>query len=300
MVRAPMRARWLAAAIVLLGLAVVPLAIGQELVPVPPLAGRVTDLTSTLRADQIAALDKRLGDFEARKGAQIAVLLVPTTRPETIEQFGIRVAEQWKIGRKNADDGVIVLVAKNDRTLRIEVGYGLEGAVPDLKASRIIREIITPRFRENDFYGGLTAGTQALMNLVEGEDLPAPAAQARSRDGDFGNLNSLFVILLIGATIVGAILTRVMGRFFGSALTGGAAGLVAWLIVGTLVAGIFAGFLVFVFTLARGATGLGTAGSHRGGGWPGGGGWSGGGGGGGGGWSGGGGGFGGGGASGRW
>jgi uncharacterized protein len=293
-----MRARWLTAAIVLLGLAVAPLAIGQDLVPVPPLAGRVTDLTGTLRTEQIAALDKRLGDFEARKGAQIAVLLVPTTRPETIEQFGIRVAEQWKIGRKNADDGAIVLVAKNDRTLRIEVGYGLEGAVPDLKASRIIREIITPRFRENDFYGGLTAGTQALMNLVEGEDLPPPKAQARQRGGDFGNLNSLFVIMLIGATIVGAILTRVVGRFFGSILTGGAAGLVAWLIVGTLVAGIFAGFLVFVFTLARGATGLGTAGSHRGGGWPGGGGWSGGGGGGG--WSGGGGGFGGGGASGRW
>ncbi len=299
MARAPMRARWLAAAIVLLGLAVASPAIGQDLVPVPPLAGRVTDLTGTLQPEQIAALDKRLGDFEARKGAQIAVLLVPTTRPETIEQFGIRVADQWKIGRKNADDGAIVLVAKNDRTLRIEVGYGLEGAVPDLKASRIIREIITPRFRENDFYGGLTAGTQALMNLVEGEDLPAPKAQAKSRNGDIGNFNSLFVILLIGATIIGAILTRVMGRFIGSMLTGGAAGLVAWLIVGTLLAGIFAGFLVFVFTLARGATGLGTAGSHRGGGWPGGGGWSGGGGGGGS-WSGGGGGFGGGGASGRW
>jgi len=296
-----MRARWLIVLAVLFGLALAPPARAQDLVPVPPLKGRVTDLTGTLSADQIAALDKRLGAFEARKGAQIAVLLVPTTQPETIEQFGIRVAEQWKVGRTKVDDGAIVIVAKKDRALRIEVGYGLEGAVPDLKASRIIREIITPRFRENDFYGGLAAGTQALMNLVEGEDLPPPQARNAPRGGDLGNLNSLFVILLIFATIVGAILTRVMGRLLGSAVTGGAAGLVAWLLVGTLLAGIFAAFLVFVFTLARGAPGLGSTRSHRGGGWPGGG-WSGGGGGsiGGGGWSGGGGGFGGGGASGRW
>jgi len=296
-----MRARWLTVATVLLGLALAPLALAQDLVPVPPLAGRVTDLTGTLSADQIAALDKRLGTFEARKGAQIAVLLVPTTQPETIEQFGIRVAEKWKIGRTKVDDGAIVIVAKKDRALRIEVGYGLEGAVPDLKASRIIREIITPRFREGDFYGGLTAGTQALMNLVEGEDLPPPKARDGPRGGDFGNLNSLFVILLILATVVGAILTRVVGRLFGSAITGGVAGLVVWLLVGTLIAAIFAAAIVFVFTLARGASGLGSTGSHRGGGWPGGG-WSGGGGGsfGGGGWSGGGGGFGGGGASGRW
>lgn len=297
--RAPMRARWLSVVAVLLALA--SFALAQDLVAVPPLAGRVTDLTGTLSAEQAAALDKRLGEFEARKGAQIAVLLVPTTQPESIEQFGIRVAEQWKIGRANADDGAIVIVAKDDRALRIEVGYGLEGAVPDLKASRIIREIITPRFRENDFYGGLSAGAQALMSLVEGEELPPPKAPALPRGGGFQDLNSLFVILLIGATVVGAILTRVVGRFFGSVLTGGAAGLVAWLLVGTLLATVFAAMIVFVFTLARGATGLGSTRSHRGGGWPGGG-WSGGGGGsfGGGGWSGGGGSFGGGGASGRW
>ena len=125
----------------------------------PALSARVTDLTGTLSAEQVTALEKRLAGFEARKGAQIAVLLVPTTRPETIEQFGIRVAEKWKIGRTKVDDGVIVIVAMKDRTARLEVGYGLEGAVPDLKASRIIREIITPRFRQGDFYGGLVAGT---------------------------------------------------------------------------------------------------------------------------------------------
>lgn len=296
-----MRARWLTVATLLLGLAFAPLALAQDLVPVPPLSKRVTDLTGTLSAEQIATLDQRLGEFEAQKGAQIAVLLVPTTRPETIEQFGIRVAEQWKIGRTKVDDGAIVIVAKNDRALRIEVGYGLEGAVPDLKASRIIREIITPRFKEGNFYAGLEAGTQALMGLIEGEELPPPKPAASPGGGEFRNLNSLFVILLIGATLVGAILTRVVGRLFGSLLTGGAAGLVTWLIAGTLIAAIFAALIVFVFTLARGATGLGSTGSRRGGGWPGGG-WSGGGGGsfGGGGWSGGGGGFGGGGASGRW
>jgi len=300
-----MRARSLIAVALLAGLALAPAGRAQELVPVPPLGARVTDLTGTLGADQIAALERRLGDFEARKGAQIAVLIVPTTRPETIEQFGIRVAEQWKIGRAKADDGAIVIVAKDDRTLRIEVGYGLEGAVPDLKAARIIREIIVPRLRQDDFYGGLAAGTQALMNLIEGEELPPVKPQPRPGPGGFENFSTLFVILLVVAPILGAVLTRMAGRLFGSALTGGLSGLIAWLLVGTLLAALVAGFMVFVFTLGRGP-GLASTGSRRGGGWPGGwsgGGWSGGGGGwsgGGGGWSGGGGGFGGGGASGRW
>jgi uncharacterized protein len=292
-----MRARWLTVGIVLAALALAPGAWAQDVVPVPNLAGRVTDFTGTLSAEQVAALDKRLAAFEARKGAQVAVLLVPTTQPETIEQFGIRVAEKWKIGRTKVDDGVIVIVAKNDRALRIEVGYGLEGAIPDIKASRIIREIITPHFRQGDFYGGLDAGTQALMGLIEGEDLPPPKAQPRSDGGGFVGNQSMFVMLLIVAMVLGAIFTRIAGRFIGSMLTGGAAALITWLLAGTLLAAIFAGALVFVFTLARGATGLGSAGGPRGGGWPGGG-WPGGGGGGG--WSGGGGSFGGGGASGRW
>jgi uncharacterized protein len=296
-----MRARWLTVALVLAALALVPRAVAQNVVPVPNLAGRVTDLTATLSTEQVAALDRRLAEFEARKGAQVAVLLVPTTKPETIEQFGIRVAEKWKIGRTKVDDGVILIVAKDDRALRIEVGYGLEGAIPDLKASRIIREIITPRFRQGDFYGGIDAGTRALMGLIEGEDLPPPKAQSRPQGGNgFVGNESMFVMLLIVAMVLGAIFTRIAGRFVGSMLTGGAAALITWLLVGTLLAAIFAGAIVFVFTLARGATGLGSAGG-RGGGWPGGGGWSGGGwSGGGGGWSGGGGSFGGGGASGRW
>lgn len=263
----------------------------------PPLNVRVTDLTGTLSKDQAATLDQRLAAFEVRKGAQIAVLLVPTTRPETIEQFGIRVAEKWKIGRANVDDGVIVIVAKDDRALRIEVGYGLEGAVPDLKASRIIREIITPRFRQNDYYGGIAAGTQAVMGLVEGEDLPPPKAQRATGDRGFGNLESYFMILLIGFTILGGILTTLLGRFIGSVLTGAAAGLAAWVLASTLFVAGIVGLIAFVFTLARGATGFGSTGSHRGGGWSGGGGSFGGGGGS---FGGGGGSFGGGGASGRW
>jgi uncharacterized protein len=288
-----MGARGLSLAILLVGLAFAPVSQAQDLVPVPPLAGRVTDLTGSLSAEQTATLDKRLAAFEARKGAQIAVLLVPTTRPETIEQFGIRVAEKWKIGRANVDDGVIVIVARQDRALRIEVGYGLEGAIPDLKASRIIREIITPRFRQNDFYGGLAAGTQAVMGLVEGEDLPPPKAQGKPGNRGIAILESNFMILVIGFTILGVILTTILGRFIGSVLTGSAAGLLVWLLASTLFVGGVVGLIVFFITLSRGGTGFGSAGSHRGGG-----GWSGGGGGGS--FGGGGGSFGGGGASGRW
>src|SRR5262252_7548238 len=143
-------------------------------VPVPPLKARVTDLTGTLSASQVQNLDARLRDFESSKGSQIAVLLLPSTQPETIEQYSIRVAEAWKIGRAKIDDGVIVVVAKDDRRLRIEVGRGLEGAITDGLAKRIINEVITPRFKAGDFYGGIAAGCDALIKLIEGEALPAP------------------------------------------------------------------------------------------------------------------------------
>src|SRR5499427_1926265 len=143
-------------------------------VAIPPLAARVTDLTGTFSGSQIQTLESRLRDFERAKGSQIAVLLLPTTQPETIEQFSIRVAEAWKIGRARVDDGVILVVAKNDRKLRIEVGRGLEGAITDGLAKRIISEVITPRFKAGDFYGGIAAGCDALIKLIEGEALPAP------------------------------------------------------------------------------------------------------------------------------
>ena len=268
-------------------------------VAVPPLTARVTDLTGTLTREQQAGLERMLQEFEARKGSQIALLMVPTTAPEAIEQYALRVAEQWKVGRKKVDDGAILVVAKDDRALRIEVGYGLEGVLNDATASRIIREIIVPRFREGDFYGGINAGLDRMMRLIDGEPLPeptrttAPAAQ--------GGWMQLLPVLLVVALIGGAILRAMLGRFLGAAATGGAVGFLAWVLAGALGIALIAGVLAFIFTLGGGGGGRGYGGFPGGGiGFPRGrGGWSGGGFGGGG-FRGGGGGFGGGGASGRW
>jgi uncharacterized protein len=299
-----MRARTLAFAALLLMFGAAFEAAAQGLAPIPPLAARVTDTTGTLSAQQAAALENSLAAFEEKRGSQIAVLLVPTTKPEAIEQYSIRVAEQWKVGRKRVDDGIIIVVAKNDHRLRIEVGYGLEGAIPDIKAKRVIREVMAPHFVDGDFYGGLQAGTQALMKLVEGEDLPAPSTP-RAPGGGAIDYESSLVLLLVVTIILASVLTRLFGRFFGSVLTGGATGAIAWIIAGVLAVGIIAAVLAFIFALVFGGTGLSATRSHRGGWGPGGGwsggGWTGGGGGfGSGSWSGGGGSFGGGGASGSW
>lgn len=263
---------------------------------VPPLTARVTDLTGTLTREQQAGLERMLQEFEARKGAQLAVLLVPTAKPEEIEQYALRVGEQWKLGRKKVDDAAILVVAKDDRTLRIEVGYGLEGALNDATAARIIREVIVPRFREGDFYGGINAGLDRMIRVIDGEPLPEPSRSAPDADGGLGQL---LPVLLVAALVGGAILRAVLGRFLGAAATGGAVGFLAWILAGALAAALLAGVLAFFFTLAGGMGGRGRY--HGGGmGFPRGGGWGGGGWGGGGGFRGGGGSFGGGGASGRW
>ena len=262
-------------------------------VAVPPLTARVTDLTGTLTREQQAGLERMLQEFEARKGTQIAVLMVPTSAPEAIEQYALRVGEQWKIGRKKVDDGAILVVAKDDRALRIEVGYGLEGALNDATASRIIREVIVPRFREGDFYGGINAGLDRMMRVIDGEPLPAPARSSPAADGGF--LQTL-PVLMVAALFGGAILRAILGRFLGATATGGVVGFLAWALAGTLAVALLAGVLAFVFTLGGGFGGRGYYGGMgfpRGGGW-------GGGGLGGGGLRGGGGSFGGGGASGRW
>ena len=264
-------------------------------VAVPPLTARVTDLTGTLTKEQTASLERMLQTFEARKGSQVAVLMVPTTEPEAIEQYALRVAERWKIGRKNVDDGAILVVAKNDRALRIEVGYGLEGALNDATASRIIREVIMPRFREGDFYGGINAGADRMIRVIDGEPLPAPASPAPQVGGGFGQS---LPILLILAMVVGGLLRRTLGRTAGSVATGGAVGAVAWLLVGAVSIAVAAGILAFIFTLVGGGAGRGYRGGFPSG--FGGGGLGRSGGFGGGGFRGGGGGFGGGGASGRW
>jgi len=194
-------------------------------VAVPPLTGRVVDQTATLGSDQKASLEQDLKAFEDRKGSQVAVLIVPTTEPETIEQFSIRVADAWKLGRGKAraeqatgdrnapavDDGVLLLIAKQDRRLRIEVGYGLEGAIPDGIAKRIIDESISPRFRRQDYFGGIQAGLQDLRARIDGEDLPPawqPGQGQQEEDGVFG-----FLPVLVFSFVAGTILSAVIGRF---------------------------------------------------------------------------------------
>ena len=258
-------------------------------VPVPPLAGRVTDQTATLTAEQKAILEQTLQAFEARKGSQIALLIVPTTAPETIEQYSLRVAEQWKLGRKKVDDGAILVVAKNDRTLRIEVGYGLEGALNDATSKRIISDVITPGFREGDFYGGIKAGVDQIIRVVDGEPMPEPKGRLV---GDGTNISQFVPIIFIVALVVGGLLRSTLGRFPGSIVTGGAVGVIAWLVVGTASIALVAGVMALFFTLMGGGMMGPGVGGHRGG--FGAGGFRGGG------FSGGGGGFGGGGASGRW
>ena len=274
-------------------------------VAVPPLTGRVVDQTGTLSSNDIASLTQTLQDFEAKKGSQIAVLIVPTTAPETIEQYSIRVADAWKVGRKKVDDGAILLVAKNDHKLRIEVGYGLEGALTDVTSKRIIDEVIVPKFKSGDFAGGIWAGVDRIIKVIDGEPLPPPKPQQDY--GSSANLDELFnPFIIFGIFIAGAILRGLFGRLFGSVATGGVAGVLVWVFVGSIIASVIVAFIAFVFTLI--GESIASSGG-RGGNWSGGGyggalprgGWSGGGGSrDSGGFSGGGGGFGGGGASGSW
>ena len=258
-------------------------------IAVPPLVGLVTDQTATFSAEQKATLEQTLLAFEARKGSQLAVLFVPTSAPETIEQYALRVAEQWKLGRKKVDDGAVLVVAKTDRALRLEVGYGLEGALNDAVSKRIISEIITPRFKQGDFYGGITAGVDQIIRVIDGEPLPEPS---RKPVGGTAGLQQYIPIIFIIALVLGGVLRSVLGRFPGALVTGGAVAVVAWLFAGAVSIALVAGVMALLFTLFGGGMGgLGGMG-HRGG--------FGAGGLGGGVFRGGGGGFGGGGASGRW
>jgi uncharacterized protein len=274
-------------------LAVLPAPTHAE-VPVPPLKARVTDLTGTLNAAQASELEARIAAYEARRGSQMAVLLLPSTKPEEIEQYSIRVADAWKIGRKGVDDGLILIVAKDDRRLRIEVGYGLEGVIPDSVARRVIDERITPRFRAGDFYGGVRDGVDQLIRLAEGEKLPPPQARANGGGSSPGNWSDYLIPAIVFVIVAGGVLKAVLGRFPGSLATGAGLGLIVWLLFGIGVA-VLAAVIAFLLTFTNTGTGSGgrwSSGGLGGGSWGGGssGGWSGGGGGG----------FGGGGSSGRW
>lgn len=269
-------------------------------VAVPPVA-RVIDLTGTLAPAERAALEQRLADFERAQGSQIAVLMLPSTQPEAIEQYGIRVAEQWRLGRQGVDDGVLLLIAKQDRRLRIEVGYGLEGAIPDAIAKRIVAEVITPHFRQDHYYAGIVAGVEQLMKVIQGEPLPEPAWAPEPGAGD--RVQSLFGLGLF-TLFIGSLLARLFGEFPAALLSSGGFGALAGMLGGSLALGLGGAMLMFVLALAvfasrdarrfhggRGGRGgvIGSwGGGSRGGGF------------GGGGFRGGGGGFGGGGASGGW
>jgi uncharacterized protein len=266
-------------------------------VAVPPLTSRVTDLTGTLSAQQRSALEERLAAFEARKGSQIAVLVVPTTEPETIEQYGIRVAEQWKIGRKGVDDGAILVVAMKDRALRIEVGYGLEGTLPDAVAKRIIEEHVVPRFKQGDYFGGIDAGVSRMMAVVDGEPLPPPQRGAQRPGASGGGLEGFLMVAFLLIFVVGGMIRAIFGRAAGSGVIGLIGGIAGWLMLGSVIAAIVVAVVALFLSLMGGMGGTRRRGGWYGG-FPGGGGFRGGGGGGS--WGGGGGGFGGGGASGRW
>ena len=279
----------------------------QDVLPVPPLSGRVIDQTGTLTPAQAGALSTKLAAIESQRGSQLVVLVVPSTQPEDIASYAQRVADAWKIGRRDVGDGLVIIVAKDDRKVRIEVAKTLEGAVPDLAAKRIISEQISPAFKAGDYAGGLNAAVDKLSARIAGEGLAEPAQRRNGGGVASGfDLQDLAIFLFVGVPIIGAVLTGIFGRKLGSLLTGGAAGGIGWWLTASALvaggAGLIALFLV-------GVIGMGASRGGRSGGGPGiwggagggGGGWSSGGGGGGGGFSSGGGGdFGGGGASGDW
>jgi uncharacterized protein len=278
----------------------------QGVLPVPPLSALVVDQTGTLDAIQLKGLQDKLMAFEQKKGTQIAILMVPTTQPEDIASYANRVGNDWKIGRKDVGDGVLLVVAKDDRKVRIEVAKTLEGAIPDLAARQIIDEAITPNFRKQDFVGGLHAAVDQLSARITGEALPAPRAPAQRGGGQGFDWMDLGILLLIAVPVVGGVLRGILGRKLGALATGAGVGVIALLITSSLVVAAIAGFVALLFSMLSGggfgSRGRGGIGGPYIGGWgggTGGGSW---GGGGGGGWggSGGGGDFGGGGASGDW
>lgn len=284
-----MPVRYLLGLFVGLWFALTGLAFAQELQPVPPLSAHVTDTVGLLPEARRAAVEAKLVSLEQQHGAQVAVLIVASTRPEAIEAYALRVAESWKLGRKGVDDGLLFLIAKDDRRMRIEVGTGLEGAIPDAIAKRIIAEVVTPSFKTGDFAGGVEAGVAAISARIAGEALPAPSPATAPANG-MGDFNDFLMVGVVALLLVGGVLRLLLGRFLGSLVGGGVVALGVWLVSSVVLLAVMSGVVAFVVLF----------GGRGGGGGPwisGGGGWSGGSGGG---WSGGGGGFSGGGASGGW
>ncbi len=269
-------------------------------IAVPKLTGRVVDLTGTLSVPEREALAGKLAAFEGSRGSQVAVLLVPSIGTETIEEFATRVTDAWKLGRAGVDDGVLFVIAKQERKLRIQAGRGVQGTLTDALSKRIIVERVTPRFRTGDFAGGIDAGVESIMKAIEGEALPPPAAKKKSPGRPVSVTSSYESFLWLAFLVVpvaGLVLRSLLGRFLGAGLTGGVTGLAAAFVFGSVIFGVVAAVGAFILVLGMGS---GRFGGRGGAGFPIGGSWGGGGSSGGGGFSGGGGGFDGGGASGDW
>lgn len=233
-------------------------AMAQAVLPVPVLDARVIDQTGTLDATTRQTLDAKLAAFEQKKGSQIVVLMVPTTQPEDIASYANRVASTWKIGRKEVGDGVLVIVAKDDRKMRIEVARTLEGAVPDLTAARIIDEQMKPRFRDNDFAGGIGAAVDQLVAIIGGEALPEVARSSTQRGARGGGFNwpELGIFLFFGVFAVGRMARSILGNKLGPIVTGLGAGVVAMVVTSSILLAVAAGFISLLFTLFSGALSL--------------------------------------------
>lgn len=282
---------WLVAA--LLGFALHAAAAGAD---IPPLKARVTDLTGTLPAQSIAQLEQKLAAFEKEKGAQVAVLMVPSVQPESIEEYAVRVFEQWKLGRKGVDDGVLLVIAKDDRKLRIEVGYGLEGVLNDATAKRIISDDIVPQLKKGNFPAAVDAGVSRILRVVSGEPLPPPVGKSSGRSGHIPFDPFWLLAVFVFAKPLSSMLRPALGSVLAAGVIGAAIGAGAWLIFGSLIIAVVVGVIMFFVGLAGGGSGGSGGWGSSGGSWSsGGGGFSSGGG-----FSGGGGSSGGGGASGGW
>ncbi|MBL8020997.1 MAG: YgcG family protein [Leptospirales bacterium] len=236
----------------------------QELAEIPDLRRRVTDTTGTLSSQDIASIEAKLAGLEKTKGSQIAVLVVPTVKPESIEQYGIRVAEKWKVGRAKVDDGAILIIAKQDRKLRIEVGYGLEGALSDAVTKRIIDRQIVPFFKKQDYAGGISAGVDAMISVVNGEPLPEPKGEATSGHSSSFSRGPLsgrgapgFVVLLVITVIIGSVLTSWLSKITAGISAGAIGGFVGWLFMGLTLGAVLGvvGMLATWFFASRGGSG---------------------------------------------
>ena len=243
-----------------------------DIVAIPALSKRVTDLTATLSSAEEARIEARLKEFEAKKGAQVAVLIVGSTQPETIFDYSVRVTDAWKLGRKDVDDGVLFVVAKNDRKLQILTGRGVQGTLTDAMSKRIIGEVVAPKFRANDFAGGIEDGVAKIIAVLQGEALPPPQKK-RVAVQQGANIESFLVLGVLAALFVGPLLRSLLGRFLGASATGGVTGFAAWVIAGGMVFPIVAGIIIFFVVMLMGAMNFsrGGRGGFSTGGWSGGG-----------------------------